>query len=215
MAASAAGCVLVGPCVAVRVGPTRSGATTSSKTARLMAARCASCRLSTNTRGNACCSKRHAASRPEESSTPWKRSWSAAAVSRNTSAVTTGRSSWPSPCKSGWAKHRLVHVILNPALLGNRAQRDSLPKAARRVRRSRGKTLMSKASMPKFAWNCWIASSSSTCAKSMRRPAITPTNTTSNDRTAAWEKDPLPSRRSANFRSGLRPALQFALVMSP
>jgi hypothetical protein len=78
-----------------------------------------------------------------------------------------------------------------------------------------GKTLMWKASMPKFAWNCWIASSSSTCAKSMRRPAITPTNTTSNDRTAAWEKDPLPSRRSANFRSGLRPALQFALVMSP
>jgi hypothetical protein len=43
------------------------------RTARLMAARCASCRLSTNTRGNACCSKPPAASRPEESSTPWKR----------------------------------------------------------------------------------------------------------------------------------------------
>jgi len=72
-----------------------------------------------------------------------------------------------------------------------------------------------ESSMPKCVWNCWIANSSSTCAKSMRRPATTPTNTTSNDRTAAWEKDPLPSRRSANFRSGLRPALQFALVLLP
>ena len=35
----------------------------SSKAARLMAARCASCRLSTNTRGNACCSNRPATSR--------------------------------------------------------------------------------------------------------------------------------------------------------
>ena len=34
MAPSAAGCVLVCPCAAARVGPTRSGATTSSKTAR-------------------------------------------------------------------------------------------------------------------------------------------------------------------------------------
>jgi len=55
----------------------------------------------------------------------------------------------------------------------------------------------------------------SMCAKSMPPPAITPTSTTSNDRMAAWANSPRHWRRSANFRSGLRPALQFALVIFP
>ena len=54
---------------------------------------------------------------------------------------------------------------------------------------------------------------SSTCEKSMQPLAITPMNTTSNAPTAAWINDPRPWRRSVNFRSGLRPALQFTLAI--
>ena len=45
--------------------------------------------------------------------------------------------------------------------------------------------------------------------------AATSNYTTSNDRTAAWTKVHQPWPRSANFRSSLRPALQFALALLP
>jgi len=188
MAANAAGCGPGWPCVAAPAVLTRSSyeciqdRTADGGTGRILSI------IDEYTRGNACCSKPPAASRHDGSSMPWRRSWSAVGANHNTFVATMARSSWPSRCKVGSSKLKSGRVTSSPAHHGNQAKRDSLPKAARRMRQSRSKTPTWKASMPKCAWNCWMENSSATCAKSMRRPATTPTNTTSNDRTAAWTK---------------------------
>jgi hypothetical protein len=113
------------------------------------------------------------------------------------------------PSKTGWRRRRSRRFTSLRVVRGNRAKRDGLPQAARRARRSRGKTGILKAFTKSCVMNASTANSSAASwrPESSSRPGGS--NTTSHGRTARSAiKRRGSSRGAATLGSGRPPGSQ-------